>query len=189
MIKPRDGSLFAFLLRSPWWVSFLIALGLFAIAKLFLPAAYAIATTLPFLGIGAWVAWKQSKIPGQAKVDATMERLRGMGWNEFSTEVQESFRGRGYEVAPARGVADFTLTRDGYVTLLACKRWKAAQTGVAPLRELAEAQRAAEARAAIYVTAGAVAPAAIEYAAANDITVLSDLGLTQHLAEARRAAK
>ncbi|MBL8376698.1 MAG: restriction endonuclease [Burkholderiales bacterium] len=189
MIKPRDGSLFAYLLRAPWWVSFLIALGLFAIARVFLPAVYAVATTLPFLGIGAWVAWKQSKIPGQAKVDATMERLRGMAWNEFSVVVTESFRGRGYEVAPARGVADFSLTRDGYVTLLACKRWKAAQTGVAPLRELADARQAAAARAAIYVTTGAVAPAAIKFAAANDITVLSDLGLTQHLEDARRVAK
>jgi restriction system protein len=190
MLKPRDGSLFAVLLRSPWWVSFLIALGLFAIARIFLPNLYAAATTLPFVGIGAWVAWHQAQIPGAAKVAATLESLRAMAWPEFSDLIAASYRAQGYQVAPAKGgVADFTLTRDGYTTLVACRRWKAAQTGVAALRELAEAQAKLEARAAVWITAGQVAPAALAYAREAGVTVLADIALALHLEGGRRAAR
>ena len=34
-------SLFAVLLRSPWWISFAVAAALFAIARLFMPELYA----------------------------------------------------------------------------------------------------------------------------------------------------
>ena len=33
-----ENSLFAVLLRSPWWVSFLVAAGVFALMRYFLPA-------------------------------------------------------------------------------------------------------------------------------------------------------
>ena len=41
VMKLNENSLFAILLRSPWWMSLTIALGVFVIARLFVPPLYA----------------------------------------------------------------------------------------------------------------------------------------------------
>ena len=56
-------SLFAILLRSPWWMSVAIAAGLFAAARLVLPQAYAVFVGLPFLAIGCYVGARQLRAP------------------------------------------------------------------------------------------------------------------------------
>ena len=52
-------SLFAILLRSPWWVSMLVAGGLFAVSRLFIPWYYAIFMPLPFVVIAGIAAARQ----------------------------------------------------------------------------------------------------------------------------------
>ena len=49
-------SLFAVLLRSPWWASLLVAAGLVAALRLVLPDVYAFFSALPFMVIAAWAA-------------------------------------------------------------------------------------------------------------------------------------
>ena len=153
--KPAKGSLFALLARSPFWVSLLIAGALFAVARNFLPDLLALSTTLPFLGIAAFAGWRQFKTPSPTRVSETLDSLRGMTWGQFSAVLAETFRREGYEVGELEaGAVNYELHKNGYKSLLSCKRWKVAQTGIAPLRELFEATQAREARECIYVAAG-----------------------------------
>ena len=62
-LKMSPNSLFAVLLRSPWWISLLVAGALFALARLFIPAAYAIFMPLPFLVIATMAGWRQFRAP------------------------------------------------------------------------------------------------------------------------------
>jgi len=43
--------------------------------------------------------------------------------------IEHAFRREGYGVTRTRGTADFELTRAGRISLVGCKRWKAARTG------------------------------------------------------------
>ena len=62
-LRMNKNSLFAILSRSPWWVSFLIAAGLFMAIRQFLPDYAAAFSTLPFLGIAAYAGWRQLRAP------------------------------------------------------------------------------------------------------------------------------
>ena len=77
----NDNSLFAILLRKPWWISALIATLFCALAWAMLPREWVIvgATgSLPFWVIAVMSAWKGVGTPGPAKIAATVERLRAM---------------------------------------------------------------------------------------------------------------
>ncbi|MEO7761857.1 MAG: restriction endonuclease [Casimicrobiaceae bacterium] len=182
MLEPREGSLFAILSRSPWWVSLLIAGGLFALARIFLPDLLAAATTLPFLGLAGYAAWLQSKEPSAKLVDATLEKLRAMRWPEFAAMIGDSFRRDGYEVTTSTSAAaDLLLRKNGYVTLVCAKRWKVAQCGVPPLRDLADAIRATEARDGCFVTAGALTESAAQFAVQHGLRVIHGAELVKIL--------
>ena len=51
-LRMHENSLFALLLRSRWWISFAVALGLFLLVRLFIPETYAIVVPIPFVAIG-----------------------------------------------------------------------------------------------------------------------------------------
>ena len=173
MLEPREGSLFAILSRSPWWVSLLIAGGMFAATRIFLPDLLAAATTLPFLGLAGYAAWLQSKEPSSKHVDATLSKLRAMRWPEFAAAISESFRRDGYDVTTsASAAADLLLRKNGYVTIVCAKRWKVAHCGVPPLRELSDAIRATEAREGWFVTAGELTESAAQFAAQHGLRVI-----------------
>ena len=176
-------SIFAILLRSPWWFSFLIAAITFAAARAFIPAVYALFSTLPFLVIGCYTAWKQSRAPSPARVAGTLESLRALSWDDFSGELEEVFLRSGYEVkrlsGKSGGGADLELTKSGRVSLVGCKRWKVARTGVEPLRELRAAMLAREAQGCIYVAAGEITDTARAYAEKEMIRLVHDAELAQ----------
>lgn len=153
--KPAKGSLFALLIRAPFWVSLLLAAALFAVARRFLPDLFAAATTLPTLGIAAMSGWRQFKTPSASRVSETLDALRQMSWGQFSAVIAEAFRRDGFQVGmPEAGIISFELHKNGYKTLVSCKRWKVDQTGIGPLRELAATATAREARSCIYVATG-----------------------------------
>ena len=173
MLQPREGSLFAILARSPWWVSLLIAAALFGVMRNFVPDLLAAATTLPFVGLAGYAGWRQWKEPSAARVRETLDKICSMRWQEFSTLIADRFRRDGYEVAvPKKGAADFELRKEGYTTLVSGKRWKVANAGIAQLRELADAVRAADAREGWFVTAGALTETARTFANAQKIRVI-----------------
>ena len=172
----NKNSLFAILLRSPWWVSGGIAAALYAVARLLLPeefGLYALFLALPFLVIAVYVGWQALRAPSEAGIAVTLDALRSMAWKEFSAAVEEAFRRDGYGVTRVEAAAvDFQLTKSGRVSVVGCKRWKVARTGIEPLRELDAARQACDAHECIYIAAGEVSENARAFAAEKLIRLL-----------------
>ena len=115
-----------------------------------------------------------------------------MPWPRFSAVMADVFRGEGYAVdVREQGPASLVLERTGYTTLVSCRRWKVKETGIAPLRELAEAATASGARDCIYVTVGTFTDSARAFARENRVRMLSGPELAQLAAPvvARNARK
>jgi restriction system protein len=108
--------------------------------------------------------WRQLRVPSGARLDAAIDALRAMTWEEFARALEQGFRREGYAVKRVEGVADFELERAGRLLLVAAKRWKASSTGVEPLKELAAAGEAREAAQCVYVSAGEMTRNAAEFA-------------------------
>ena len=189
---PRN-SLFAVLLRAPWWVSLAIAAGLSLVLAALLPAEYRVAgalSTFPFLVIGALAAWRQAQRPSAAEVARTQERVAAMAWPAFAALLEEAFRRDGFEVRP--GVAspvDFELARSGRRMLVSARRWKSAQTGVEPLRALQAARRAADTSDALLICMGGLTDTARPYATEHSIQVWQAAELAQALRPGRKGLK
>ena len=100
--------------------------------------------------------------------------------------MEAAFRSDGYTVvALTRGGADFELRKSGRLALAACKRWKVAQTGIEPLRELFQAKETAGAQECIYVAAGDLSQNARQFATQKEICLLCEAELAQYLARTK----
>lgn len=182
MLKPKENSLFAILLRSPWWASLLIAVALYFASRLWLPPVAAAASTFPWVGLALYALWKQSRLPSASRIEETLTRLREMDWDTFAPLLETAFKREGYEVSASTtksAAIDFELRRQGYLTIASCRRWKVAQPGIAPVQELARAIEAAESRGAVFVTAGEPSPKAAAFAAENGIRILGGVDLVR----------
>ena len=139
-LKMSEKSVFAVLLRSPWWISIGLVVAIALASKAMLPEAHVAVGVMggfPFLVIGIVAAWRQWHAPNPAHVARVMVQAAGMNWCEFSAAIEQSYAGQGFVVTRLQGVpADFKLERAGRTTLVSCKRWKAATQGVEVLREL-----------------------------------------------------
>lgn len=194
-LRMAKNSLFAILLRSPWWISFAVAAVLTLIALAVLPDGlhlYSISAGLPFLVIGTIALYRQAGLPSAARVSTSQEAMRAMSWRDFADTVEQGFRLRGYEVKRlARGAADFEVTRGTQYALVSCKRWKAASHGVEPLRELRAASEAREGREdgegsgkageSIYIALNPLSESAQRFARENRIEVIQGVPLVQML--------
>ncbi len=177
IMAQQSRTLFNILLEQPWWISALVGVAFFGIARaVFEPVAPWVA--LPFLIIAGVVGWKQMRTVSPAQVDERLQALCEMPWEAFSTHITCAYQREGYTVAAAQsGAYDFTLTRNGRVTLLQCRSWKVNQMGVGPLQELAKAITAQEAANGICITTGVISPKAAEFAAAYPLTIVSGVAL------------
>lgn len=183
-LKMAEKSLFAYLLRSPWWVSILAACGIGLLGKIMFHGdyfSYALTLTLPFVVIAMIVAWRQKDVPSQSRVNDTVEAVIAMSWREFSALMEQAFRRDGFEVRRINGAADFLLTKEGRDSLVCCKRWKAASQGIEPLRALVAAQEAQEAREALYVSVIDLSDKARQFARDNRIALMLAPQLTRLL--------
>ncbi|HZQ75067.1 MAG TPA: restriction endonuclease [Burkholderiales bacterium] len=189
-MKVNENSLFAVLLRSPWWVSALVAAAVIALVRFFVPTVYAFFAALPFIVISCVVAGRQVRAPGAKKIAATLERLKGLSSEAFIEELERGLRREGYSVerisAPA---AELAVRYKERSFLVACRRWKASRTGVEPLKELKDACRAYKDVDAqghdhdgIYVAAGEVTDQARKFAAEHRIELIDAQGLGRLLA-------
>ncbi|HEX4327624.1 MAG TPA: restriction endonuclease [Burkholderiales bacterium] len=183
--KLSQDSLFAILLRSPWWVSLFAAFAAFLLARILLPehlAPYGAISGLPFVVIAVMAAYKQLRVMSPSRVSATLEAAGALSWKDFSATLEQGLQRDGYGVTRlARGAADFTLAKGGRISVLSARRWKAANHGVEALRELQEVRRAQDASEAIYVAGGALSETAQRYATDNAIRVLQGTELAQLL--------
>lgn len=171
-LKMSDKSLFATLLRSPAWVSILVAFGSFLALRLIVPEAYAFIGSLPFVVIAVMATWKQLRAPSAAKIAAGLDALRAMSWEEFARSLEAGYRREGYAVKRADGAADFELQKAGRVSLVCARRWKASVTGVEPLKDLAAAGEKREAGECAYVCAGEMTGNARRFAKEKRVRVV-----------------
>lgn len=178
--KMSEKSLFAVLLRSPWWVSFLLVAVVALLAGALLPDKYAGVGMLggfPFFVIGCMAFWRQRNLPSDAHAEEVLQTLSGMGWRDFSALLETAFIRQGYSVTPLQGAADLQLKKKGVITLVSAKRWKAATMGVESLRELVAQRQALEAGNSVCISLGQVSDKARAYAAENRVTLISGVDL------------
>jgi restriction system protein len=181
-MKMHDNSLFAILLRSSWWISFLVAVATgmaarFMLAKFEMPELYAIFVALPFLVVSSVAGWRQLRSPSAERIAGDLEKLRALSWEGFAAKLEASYRREGYEVKRMSGAADLEVEKAGRVLLVAGKRWKAQRTGVEPLRELDALRQKREAAGAVYVCIGEITDTARAYAAKSGIALLEGAAL------------
>jgi restriction system protein len=172
-------SLFSILSEQPWWVSLVVAALLFAGVYQFLPD-FAPFIALPFVAVAAHVAWKQFR--GRAPADAAerLAALREMSWEEFAAVISAAYRKQGYAVEESKGGAfDFTLAKNGRITLVQCRRWKVNQAGVGPVRELCDAMDEHDAANSVCISAGDFSPNARHFAAGKPVTLLTGTPLAE----------
>ena len=182
-LKMHENSLFSVLLRSPWWVSALVAGGLFALIRIWFAPIYAGFAALPFIVIASTVAWKQFRQPSAEQVAKKLEAVRALTGEEFNRVLEAAFRREGYGVTRLdKGPVDFELSKGGRVSLVLTRRWKAAATGVGPLEELEALRKKQKADECIYVTAGAVSDPARKYAFDSNVRLIEGPGLVNLLA-------
>ncbi len=180
--KIAPNSLFAILLRNPWWISFLLAAVISAICAALLPkelVVFGVLGTMPFLVTGCVALKRQWNAPSAVALQANALRLAGLPWKDFSKELEAKFASQGFAVErltgkKAEGAADFLLTKSGQSTLVAAKRYKAAKHGVEALQALVAQQEAIGANKAMYVCLGALSEQAEKYAKDRGIS----LGMT-----------
>lgn len=184
--KMSEKSLFAVLLRSPWWISFVLVAVIALVAGALLPPQYAGVGMLggfPFFVIGCMALWRQRNLPSAAVTEKVLQSLSQMGWRDFSALLDTAFIRQGYAVTHLKGGADLQLEKKGVLTVVSAKRWKAAALGIEHLRELVSTRDALQASNSVCITLGQVSAKALDYAAENRITLISDADLVQLTAE------
>jgi len=178
-LKIPENSIFAMLMRRRWWVSALAALATFLLLQLFVPWAYALFCALPFIVITLMAAWQQSFGPHGARVAKTLEQTRSMSWEEFAQALERGYQAEGYAVRRVDGVADLELEKLGYLTLVSARRWKAARTGIEPLRDLVAEGEQREARECRYVVAGELTDQARAFAQQKRVRLVAGAELAR----------
>ena len=191
--KMSEKSLFAALLRAPWWVSFLVMLAVALVAGALLPDAYKTAGMLgafPFFVIGVMAAWRQRNAISANRIQALLEQARCMGWRDFSVLVEEALRQQGFVVTRVSdGPADFLIEKNGRVTLVSAKRWKAATVGAEHLRELLAARESRDAFSCTCMSLGVFSQAAIDLANNSPMQLLGAANIAQLMHDGAHALK
>jgi len=175
-LKMARNSLFAVLLRSPWWVSIAVVVVFALAANALLPQQYVVFGVmggLPFLVIGVIAAYRQFQAPAREEVERTLDALATMPWRDFSGLLEQAYTRQGYAVSRAPGdAADLRITKDGRTTLVAARRWKASNHGVEPLRALARARVEQDASHCTYVSLVDPGNKTRRFAADNRVDIL-----------------
>ncbi|OZI36143.1 hypothetical protein CEG14_14020 [Bordetella genomosp. 1] len=190
-LKMSKNSIFAVLLRSPWWMSAGVAVLLSAGGFAALPkdlAPMGVFAAVPFAVISLIALYRQFKRPSDARVLAVAEATANMPWNEFVKIIEAGFQRDGCQVERLNlPGADLALTKDGNVAIVSAKRWKAARVGVEPLRELQAVREKRGAHEAIFIALGDVSDNAWQYARAQDVALMAAPELAKLLRDQRFA--
>ena len=184
-----ENSLFAILLRAPWWASLCIAAALALLLRALLPPEYAVPAMLgsfPFVVIAAVAGWRQLRAPSPARLAQTLQGLQAMTAREFAAAIEAAFRAQGHALRrlDQPGV-DLELTQGARRTVVAYRRWKAARVGIEPLRELQAAQQRLQADASLYVAVGEPSGQASDFLRASGMRLLGPDELARLLAGPR----
>lgn len=182
-LKMAKNSLFAILLRSPCWVSFLIVAVISLLSGALLPAAYVpfgVMGAFPFLGIGLVAAWRQIRAPSPAKVAEALHKAGTLSWRDFASLLEVAYTKQGYTVTRLNNAAaDFSLTKDGKTRLVSAKRWKAATHGVEALRDLVALRVARGAQHCSYLCLNPLTDQARRFAQAEGVELTTENDLSR----------
>ena len=166
--KMSEKSLFAILLRSPWWVSFVLVAIIATSAFQFLPQAYKAVGMLfsfPFVVIGCIAAWKQKNVPNKQQSEKILEKISILNWKDFSTLLEKIYTQQDYQVKRIDlEYADFSITKKGVTTLIFAKRWKAATIGIDYLNGLNKARQQLDASHAVCINLSVQSLSTLAYA-------------------------
>ena len=166
--KMAENSLFAILMRNPWWISLLIVICFCLLCLALLPknlVIFGMMGTFPFVITGIVAFKRQWGVPSAAKQQAELDRLSALSWRDFSAELEAKFVKQGFDVTRLNtGTADFKLEKGGHVTLVSAKRYKAATHGLEALQSLVTQQEAQGADKAMYVCLSPVTAQAAKFA-------------------------
>lgn len=182
-----ENSLFALLLRAPWYVSLGLALASIGLSFALLPGQYVVfglAASLPFIGIASIVLWKLAQKPRASVVEAVDGRTRKMNAKEFGAELTRLFHQAGHTVEPGKKPpVDLIVTKGWRVSLVNYKKWKAAHLGIEQLRSLYELKDEHEASNVKVVTLGQVSAQAGKYAEQHNIEIVGAERLAEMMSE------
>ena len=181
---PRN-SLFAILLRSPWWISFAIAGALSLIAMALLPVAYRAVgalSSLPFVVIGIMALRRQWDLPGAQEIERARQVLTELNWQQFEPLAQAALTEPGCVVRKhPGGTAEFVIHDSKGCRLVSARRWKSARLGVESLRELTQAFDDVGASAGVVMFLGEITEPAAKFAASNRIEIWGAADLARRL--------
>ena len=163
-LRMAPNSVFAILLRKPWWVSLAVAAALALVSLALLPddlkGVGAFGASAPLLVISMIALWRQWNAPSARQVEAVVTAARGMGWPEFARWLERGFTQEGHAVQRLDGPIDFVIERQGRRTAVAARRWKAARQGEDGLQALQAAARARDIDRCLLVALGEITPGA-----------------------------
>lgn len=182
--KMAPNSLFAILLRKPWWISLVIAIVFTSVCFALLPpdlAPFAAVGALPFAAIALIALKRQWHQPSERQVEIVSASLARLGWEDFRAVLEKAFTREGYQVERLTGAADLRLRKGGRQVLVGARRWKANRHGEESLQALHGAMVSFDASTAMYLALGDLSPNALRFANAHGIAVIQAEGLAQLL--------
>lgn len=179
-------SLFAILLRKPWWIAVSICVAMGAAGMALLPERFQLIgalSGLPFGVIGVIAAIRQRHLPSAARIEQTRQAVAGMAWPAFEALLVQAFERDGYSVqrSPRNPAYDFELQRQGRRMLVSARRWKSARTGLETLRALQTARESADVADALVIALADLSDAAVPFATQHGITVWQAAEIAQAL--------
>jgi len=180
-------SLFALLCDLPWWASLLVA-GLVYSLGAFFSALIGAAAALPFVGVAGYVGYLRLKRGPVLDVSAALKALRAISAEELRAMLTEVFAADRYESSDGPE-GDLKLVRNGYITLVRFRRWRAQSTSAAALDELRQTMQVYNADHGIYITAGTIADNARKKATESGIALLDGPALAEFVRRTARARK
>lgn len=155
--KMAPNSVFAILLRKPWWISFLVASVWVLLAMALLPVDLRVIGSLgaiPFLVVSGVALVRQWNAPSAREVEAITQAVAAMGWADLLRALTQAYAAQGHAVRVIEGGADLRLEQGGRLLLIAARRWKAARHGEESVQALVDAMRREDAAEGHYIALG-----------------------------------
>lgn len=180
-------SLFAILCDLPWWVSLLVAILVYTVGANF-SVVIGAAAAFPFICVAAYVGYLRIRRGPALDATALLKALRSAQAEDMRSMLAERFAADRYLLSDAPG-GDLRLERNGYVTLVRFRRWRAQTTHPAALDELKQTMRAQKADHGIYITAGTIANTARKQAADSGIALIDGAALAEMVGRTAGARK
>jgi restriction system protein len=182
--KMAPNSVFAILLRKPWWISLALASVFVLVAFALLPQDLRVVGSLgaiPFFVISGVAFVRQWHAPSAREVDALTQALSVMGWADFSKALTQAYAAQGYAVRAIEGGADLRIEREGRIGLVAARRWKAARHGEEGIQNLVDAVTREGASGGHYLALGELTPGAQRLVRQHGVQCLQAAELAQLL--------